>query len=198
MGCQPPEIALRFAKGKGFQNDRPSRDVFRDEREGTEVGNEHDPVPLPVAPDLFCLGHGTNVFRRRLGFDHAPGRKLTEEGVCVIFLTSGSPPELIGREQSAVGQSGTPVLEVDDTADFRGQGLADIVQQPFQCRVERGLRHMGARSPNVRKLSEISLYEVGRHVFHATRVFLLGSIGRCSNTSKKLFLHLSWKKKGLV
>jgi len=192
MGCQPPEIALRFAKGKGFQNDRPSRDIFRDKRKGTEAGNQHDPVPLPVAPDLLRLGHGADIFSRGLRFDHAPGWKLVEERVCILFRVSGSPSELVGREQPPVGQPGTSVLDVDDTPDFRRQGLADIVQQPFQCRVERGLRHMGSRGPNVRKLGQVSLYEVGRGIFHVTAVFLpgIGGSRKGSQANSALFCRL--------
>lgn len=83
----------------------------------------------------------------------------------VVFGVIGAcfAAKLIGGEQARIGQPCATVGQVDDAADLGGKALPDIREQPFQCGIERSLRHVGPGAPDLSHVGQVSLYRVFVH-----------------------------------
>ncbi len=69
----------------------------------------------------------------------------------------GRPAKLVRGEQSAVGESGSLVLERHDASDPRLESLAYLVQEGFQGAVVGSLRTAGPRGVDLEQLAEVVL-----------------------------------------
>ena len=75
------------------------------------------------------------------------------------------PAHLIGGEQTAVGQTGAPVLEVHEAAHLGLQPAADLLQEVAQRRVVRQLRDALPRKLRVAQIAQVFLEGTHRGSF---------------------------------
>ena len=132
--------------------ERPERVLVRSEREtltdlcfaigvqakGHEVavGADQDlTVARQVAPDLGGACHSNDVLCRPLDlYNTTLGRSRKERGI------PGLSYRFARDEQAAVWHSGAAVLGGQHAGDRRGEGLADLIEEPFELPVVGGLR----------------------------------------------------------
>ena len=119
-----------------------ARRVGADQRELSEVGDEHLPVLLPVAGDLLTVLDADDVVLRRLHLDRPAGGEHTLGGL------AAAARDLVGGEQAAVGHVAVGVAQAHEAAHPRlFEFVADGVEECFERGVVAELGGNGAGAP---------------------------------------------------
>ncbi len=93
------------------------------------VGDQHQPVFLPIFAHLRAAGGQPAIFRHALDLDHAAFRQLARQ------RPARALGELAGDEQTGVRAAGSGIFQLRHRQHARFQRLPDRVQQVDQRRV---------------------------------------------------------------
>ena len=108
-------------------------------------------ILVPVARDLIGIGCEPGIILCRFAFDGPTAWKLPgEEWFIAPFLS------LLRSEQSAIGQTGAHVLQMDDTVNVRLQHLANRVEEVGESRIVRRFFDGSAGGVDVVHVAEVA------------------------------------------
>ena len=139
---------------EGLQLCGVSVGVLTKQDEVAGVGDEDEPILLPVAADLIALGGEPSVVVGRLDLDHAALGELALAGL--------SARNLPGGVESEVGMSGALLGKLADAEDFGSERVADVVQQVGQRTVGGAFAGGSAGSANASEVGEVVFDDGGQ------------------------------------
>lgn len=119
-----PELCLIWGKPVRFQFRRLAFDVLADKHEVAVIRHEHLAVFAPVTGYLRPVRYHPGIVACGFDFNDA----ASGDGTFRQFLLRPAL-KLIGGEEPTIGNARSPVLNIDNAADLRLQGLANAVKQ---------------------------------------------------------------------
>ena len=108
-----------------------------------------------AAVDGCRMARAGEFVRRAFNLEDAPRRLLVEQRSGFVGLL-----QLLGGEESAVGQSGTAVGELEDAADFGLERGADGIEKIGERGITGGFLGGGTRSAQGAQFLKISLQRI--------------------------------------
>ena len=134
---------------EGFQLGGVALHVLAQQHEVAGVGDQNQPVTVPVAAHLVTIRCQPGVVADGFDLDHAAFGKLP--------LTLPAPLHLLGGIESEVGMSGPLLRQLADAEDLGLERAADSIQQIGQRRVVGPFTCCPARRANLAQVIEVVL-----------------------------------------
>ena len=143
------ELLLCAGQSECLQPRGPARRVLSEQHEVAGVGDQHEPVPAPVAAHLIAGRGQPRVVVGRLDLHDAALRGLP--------LAQPAPLRLPGGVEAEVGMARALLGELADAVDPGLERAANGVQQVGQRRVVRALAGRAAGCADAAQVGKIAL-----------------------------------------
>ena len=144
MRRRGPEGFFVPGDGEGFQLEDFVVGRRLEQGELPVVGQEQLALLFDVIPDLLRVQDVVEAFAGRFHLDGAACRFLAVKRLGLVAVL-----QLVGREEAAVGDARAAVFGMNDAADLRLEGVADVVEQVGERGVTGSLAGRAVERGNV-------------------------------------------------